>query len=346
VAGSDAVSELDCTALTVWLRSAVSGFKTLERIERFSGGQSNPTYRLETSNSRYVLRRKPFGDLLSSAHAVDREYRLLTALYPTGFPVPQPIAYCDDPTVIGSVFYLMSMVEGRTLWDGTLPDVPSYDRNAHYHAIVDTLASLHKLDHRKLGLEQFGAPGNYFRRQVDRWTKQYRASQTDNIPEIEHLIEWLPQSIPDQTHTAIIHGDYRIDNLIFARDNPSVRAVLDWELATIGDPLADFAYLAMHWILPRDGKATLAGSSFRDLGLPTLDQITGRYCAQTGRDSLPDLHWYFAYNLFRLVGIGQGIKKRLAAGNASSPAAAQAIERLVPLAQAAWAEARKAGAEA
>ena len=340
------MSDLEITALSAWMRSAINGFGTVEAVERFSAGQSNPTYRLETSNGRYVLRRKPFGDLLPSAHAVDREYRLLTALYPTGFPVPQPITYCDDPGVIGSVFYLMHMVEGRTFWDGTLPDKPPADRASYYDAVVDTLASLHNLDHHRAGLGTFGAPGNYFRRQVARWTKQYRASQTDIIPEIERLIEWLPETIPDQTHTSLIHGDYRIDNLIFSRDSPSVQAVLDWELATIGDPLADFAYLAMHWILPRDGKAALAGIPLFELGLPTLDTIVARYCAATKRDHLPDLHWYFAYNLFRLVGIGQGIKKRLADGTASNPHAAQAIKRLAPLAEAAWTEARRAGASA
>ena len=211
------MSDLDIAALTSWLRQAVRGFETVEIIERFSGGQSNPTYRLETSNHRYVLRRKPFGHLLPSAHAVDREYRLLTALHPTGFPVPRPIAFCDDPTVIGSVFYLMDMVDGRTVWDGALPDLPVEHRLAHYDALVDTLASLHNLDHEKIALAQFGAPGNYFRRQVDRWTRQYRASQTDSIPEIENLIAWLPDSIPEQTRSAIIHGDYRIDNVIFSR---------------------------------------------------------------------------------------------------------------------------------
>jgi aminoglycoside phosphotransferase (APT) family kinase protein len=340
------VNDLDPIALTAWLTSAANGFGTVKKLDRLPGGQSNPTYRLETSKGSYVLRRKPFGDLLPSAHAVDREFQLLTALYPTGFPVPRPIAYCDDLNVIGSVFYLMDMVEGRTIWDGTLPDVPSVDRNSHYDAVVDTLASLHNLDHHKAGLGQFGAPGNYFGRQVGRWTRQYRASQTDVIPEVERLIEWLPQTIPEQTRVAIIHGDYRIDNLIFARDKPSVQAVLDWELATIGDPRADVAYLAMHWILPRDGKAALAGANFGELGLPTLDRIVARYCAQTDRDGLPDLHWYFAYNLFRLVAIGQGIKKRIADGTASSPEAAQAIQRLIPLAQAAWAEALKSGAKA
>ncbi len=340
------MSDLDEAALAAWLRDAVDGFETFEEIAKFPGGQSNPTYRLESTNGRYVLRRKPFGELLPSAHAVDREYRLLSALYPIGFPVPRPIAYCDDAAVIGSEFYVMAMVDGRTLWDGSLPEVPASERGIYYDAVIDTLAALHNLDHEQAGLGQFGAPGNYFERQVRRWTKQYRASQTDDIPEVEKLIAWLPESLPDQTRTSVIHGDYRIDNLIFAHDEPHVLAVLDWELATIGDPLADFSYFAMHWILPRDGKAGLAGSDFDALGLPSLDRITARYCAQTGRDGLPDLHWYFAYNLFRLVGIGQGIKQRFIEGNASSSKAAEAIEKIVPLARTAWAEARKAGVRA
>ena len=340
------MSDLDPVALTSWLQQAAGDCGAVSSIKRFAGGHSNPTYQVETAERRYVLRRKPFGELLPSAHAVDREYRLLMALHPTGFPVPRPVALCDDPEVIGSIFYLMEMVEGRTIWDGTLPGVPKQDRAAHYDALVDTLASLHNLDHEAIGLGQFGAPGNYFRRQVERWTKHYRASQTDDIPEVEKLIAWLPGSLPEQSHRAIIHGDYRIDNVIFARDGAEVRAVLDWELATIGDPLADFAYLAMHWILPRDGRAGLAGAHFQALGVPTLQHVAERYCAQTRRDRLPDLHWYFAYNLFRLVGIGQGIKKRLLEGNASNPQAAKAVERLAPLAQMAWDEARKAGASA
>lgn len=340
------MSDLDRAALNAWMLEAAGIRDRVRSISRFAGGQSNPTYQVETKERRYVLRRKPFGDLLPSAHAVNREYRLLTALYPTGFPVPKPVALCDDPQIIGSIFYLMEMVEGRTVWDGTLPEVPREDRTAHYDALVDTLASLHNLDHEAIGLEQFGAPGNYFSRQVQRWTKQYRASQTEGIPEVERLIAWLPGSIPDQSRSAIIHGDYRIDNVIFARDGAEVRAVLDWELATIGDPLADFTYLAVHWILPCDGKAWLAGADLPALGLPSLEHMAERYCEKTGRDTLPDLHWYFAYNLFRLVGIGQGIKKRLLEGNASSAEAAAAVERIVPLAQLAWEEARRAGASA
>jgi aminoglycoside phosphotransferase (APT) family kinase protein len=338
------VSDLDEGKLAAWMRAAVSA--ELDTVEKFPGGQSNPTYRIGTSQGNFVLRRKPFGTLLPSAHAVDREYRLISALHPTGFPVPRPVALCEDESVIGATFYLMALVEGRTFWDGTLPDVPKADRRAYYEAMVDTLAALHAIDHEAVGLGDFGPPGNYFERQVRRWTKQYRASQTDDIPEVESLIEWLPRTLPAQTRTAIIHGDYRIDNLIYAPDAPTVAAVLDWELTTIGDPLADFTYLAMNWAMPRDGRSGLAGVDLDAEGLPALDDMIARYCAASGRDGVSDLHWYFAYNLFRLVGIVQGIKKRMADGNASSQQAADTVAKLVPLAHAAWAEARKAGVTA
>lgn len=339
------MSDLDEASLARWMQGAVRGFTSLEAVTKFPGGQSNPTYRLDAPAGCYVLRRKPFGQLLPSAHAVDREYRLLSALHPTGFPVPRPIALCEDPSVTGAIFYLMEMVEGRTFWDGTLPELPKANRRAHYEAMIDTIAALHALDHEALGLGGFGRPGNYIARQVERWTKQYRAAQTDDIPEVDRLIEWLPRTVPEQTRTSIIHGDYRIDNLLYAPHGPQVRAVLDWELATIGDPLADFAYLAMNWAMPHDGRSGLADVDLADAGLPTLHEAVARYCAASGRNGLPDLHWYFSYNLFRLVGIVQGIKKRLADGNASSTQAAVMAEKVVPLARAAWTEARRAGAK-
>ncbi|PXA86876.1 phosphotransferase family protein [Nostoc sp. 3335mG] len=338
------MSDLDEGKLGAWLKQAASA--ELRSVEKFPGGQSNPTYRVATSAGDFVLRRKPFGQLLPSAHAVDREFRLISALHPTGFPVPRPVALCEDEGVIGAVFYLMELVEGRTLWDGTLPDIQKADRRAYYEAMVDTLAALHAIDHDAVGLSDFGPPGNYFERQVQRWTKQYRASQTDDILEVDKLIEWLPRTLPAQTRTSIIHGDYRIDNLIYAPDAPNVVAVLDWELTTIGDPLADFTYLAMNWAMPRDGRSGLAGVDLDTEGLPPLDTMVERYCAASGRDGLPDLHWYFAYNLFRLIGIVQGIKKRMIDGNASSAKAADTVAKLGLLTKAAWAEARKAGATA
>jgi aminoglycoside phosphotransferase (APT) family kinase protein len=211
--------------------------------------------------------------------------------------------------------------------------------------MIDTLAKLHMLDHEALGLSDFGRSGNYFERQVGRWTKQYRAAQTDEIAEVEKLIEWLPRTVPEQTRASIIHGDYRIDNLIFAKDRPEILAVIDWELATIGDPLADFAYLAMNWILPADDRACIGGMDFEAEGLMSIDQATERYCIAVGRDRLPDLSWYFAYNLFRMVGILQGIKKRVADGNASSSEADVMIAKIGPLAKEAWNQARMAGAQ-
>ena len=337
------MSDLDEASLSRWVANVVPGF-ACARVTKFAKGQSNPTYRVDGETGSLVLRRKPFGKLLPSAHAIEREYRLLAALHPGGFPVPRPVGLCEDATVIGAPFYLMELVEGRTLADGTLPTVPAPDRRAYYDAMVDTLAQLHAIDIDAVGLADFGRPGNYVARQTDRWTRQYRAAQTEDIPEVERLIDWLPRTVPQQSRTAIIHGDYRIDNVIFAPREPRVAAVIDWELATIGDPLADFAYFAMHWSMPCDGGAGLGGLDLAASQLPSLDDVVERYCAAAGLDGLPDLHWYFAYNLFRLVGIIQGIKKRVIDGNASSDEAAQMAERVGPLATMAWAEARRAGA--
>lgn len=336
-------ADFDVGQLELWVKSHVPAIGGPITITRFPGGQSNPTYRIQSSAGDYVLRRKPFGDLLPSAHAVDREYRLLSALHPAGFPVPRPVALCEDSNAIGSQFYLMEMVQGRTYWDGTLPDKTPVERKAIYEEVVRTLARLHMIDVDAVGLANFGRPGNYFERQIARWTKQYRASQTEDIPEVEKLIAWLPTTVPPQTRTSIIHGDYRIDNIIMAADAPKALAVIDWELATIGDPLADFAYLAMNWVMPSNGKAGLAGTDFEASGIPTLDDVTAFYCAETGRDSIPSLSWYFAYNLFRLTGIVQGMKHRMLNGNASSSDVAEAIKQLVPFAQAAWRQACIAG---
>lgn len=331
--------------LAAWLTQNIAGFGDLAEMTKFSGGQSNPTYRLSDGQRAYVLRRKPFGKILPSAHAVDREYRLISALHPSGFPVARPYGLCEDPDVIGAPFYVMQMVEGRTFWDGTLPQTDKDERRAIYHATVDALADLHNIDPVAVGLADYGAPGGYFERQVGRWTKQYRAAQTDQIEEVERLIEWLPRTLPAQDRTAIIHGDYRIDNLIFANDRPRVLAVLDWELSTLGDPLADFAYLAMNWAMPRgDRQAQLGGIDLEALGIPGLEELTERYCARTGRSGVPDLNWYFAYGLFRLVGIVQGIKKRIIDGNASHAEAERTAARVRPLAKQAWQFAQQAGA--
>lgn len=338
------MSDLDEISLSAWAANAVAGFAGISRLEKFPGGQSNPTYKLETIDKKYVLRRRPFGTLLPSAHAIDREFRLMSALRPTGFPVPTPVDYCEDEGVIGAQFYLMEMVTGRTYWDGTLPEISPGLRRPYYDALVDALARLHALDPVHLGLGDFGAPGNYVERQVQRWTKQYRAAQTDEFAEVEKLIEWLPQAMPAQARTSIIHGDYRIDNVIFADRQPEVLAVLDWELATTGDPIADFAYFAMAWIMPNDGDFGLGGIDVEAEGIPTLDEIVARYCWMRGLEGLPHLRWYFAFNLFRLVGIIQGIKKRLQDGNASNAKAAETVAKLAPLAKLGWQQARLAGA--
>ncbi len=335
--------DLNEQALADWIAANLPALGQVTRIAKFAGGQSNPTYCISTTSGDVVLRRKPFGPLLPSAHAVDREYRLLRALHPTRFPVPRPIALCEDEGVIGAVFYLMEMVEGRTFWNGALPEVPIEARRPHYLAMIDTMAALHSLDPAAIGLSDFAPPGNYIERQVARWTRQYRAAQTDDVAEVERLIEWLPRTLPTQDRVSVIHGDYRIDNLIYG-DDANVRAVLDWELATLGDPVADFAYLAMNWAMPQDGRSGLAGLDLTAHGIPTMDEAVARYCAATGRDGLPNLNWYFAYNLFRLVGIVQGIKKRVIDGNASNAGAAAMAERVRPLAKAAWEQAKLAGA--
>ena len=345
-------ADLDGVRLRDWVvrnlssevRNVSSGDPQLA-LTKFPGGQSNPTYRMTVDGRDYALRRKPFGKILPSAHAVEREYRLIGALHPLGLPVAEPFALCEDPDVIGSPFYVMDMVQGRTFWDGALPDVAKEERRPIYLAMVDALAQLHSVDPQEAGLGDYGAPGNYFERQVGRWTKQYRASQTEELPAVERLIEWLPGTVPAQERTSIIHGDYRIDNLIYAPDSADVRAILDWELSTLGDPLADFTYLAMNWALPRTGRnAQIGGLDLNDLGIPSLEEVTQRYCEATNRSSVPDMNWYFAYNLFRLVGILQGIRKRIIDGNASSKDAQKKAAMVEPLAAAALDFARKAGA--
>ena len=337
--------KLDLDRLAAWMTANVAGFVGPLSYAKFAGGQSNPTYRLDTPRRSYVLRRKPFGPLLPSAHAVDREYRVIAGLHPTGFPVPRPYGLCEDDAVVGSAFYVMEMVEGRTIWDGSIPDGTPTSRRAHYDAMVDTLAALHNLDHVAAGLETYGKPGNYFERQIARWTKQYRASETEHMPDVERLIEWLPATLPEQTRISVVHGDYRIDNMIFAPEEPRVIAVLDWELSTLGDPLADFSYLLMNWVTEPEGRSGVKGLDGSETGIPTIAEVTERYCAATARDGVPQLEWYFAYNLFRLTGIVQGIKKRIVDGTASSAQAAKTVERVPALAAAAWGFAKQAGAK-
>ena len=334
---------IDTDALAAWLEASIDGFAGPVTLGKFPSGQSNPTYKVSAVSGDYVLRRKPFGQLLPSAHAVDREYRLLSALHPLGFPVPEPLAMCDDPSVIGAIFYVMEMAKGRPYADGALPDFDPATRRRMYEQLIDTLAELHTIDPVAAGLEDFGRPGNYFERQVARWTRQYRDSETDYLPEMERLIAFLPETVPEQSRTSIVHGDYRIDNVVFDGDG-TLTAVLDWELATLGDPLADFSYLVMQWEMPADGTAGLGGLDLPTLGIPTLDEIVQRYSERSGVPVADRLDWYFAYNLFRLAGIVQGIKKRVIDGTASHAQAAEMAKRVPMLASAAWSFAQKAGA--
>jgi aminoglycoside phosphotransferase (APT) family kinase protein len=334
---------IDEARLAAWLAEHVRDYAGPLDLQQFRGGQSNPTYRLETPDQAYVLRRKPFGPLLPSAHAVEREFRVIGALYGEGFPVPRPFALCEDEKIIGAAFYVMEAVGGTVHWDGTLPGLDPHARHRHYAMMIATLARLHAIDPEAAGLADYGKPGNYFARQVDRWTRQYRAAEEDRLEDVERLIAWLPKTVPEQQGTAIVHGDYRLDNLIFSPDG-GVSAVLDWELSTLGDPLADFSYLLMHWALPADGRSALGGLDLPALGIPTRDEAVALYCRAAGRADLPELDWYFAYNLFRLVGILQGVAARAKAGNAASEHAAAMAARVPTLAASAWAFAERAGA--
>ena len=330
----------DESKLDAWMKVNVAGYQGPLEVRQFKGGQSNPTYQLITPNKKYVMRRKPPGKLLPSAHAVDREYKVITALYPTGFPVAKSYGLCVDDEVIGTMFYVMDMVEGRILWDQTLPDYQPAERHAIYMAKLKTLADLHNTDYEAIGLGDYGRTGNYMSRQIDRWTKQYKASETEKIESVDRLIEWLPRTVPADDKTSIVHGDYRLDNMVLHATEPRVIAVLDWELGTLGNPLADFTYLLTNWI-----NGTI--STIPDLkahGIPTIDEYVAEYCRLTGRDGLPDLNWYFAYNMFRLAGILQGIVGRVRDGTANSPQAAAMATRVPLLGDTAWKIAQKIGA--
>ncbi|MFZ5671266.1 MAG: phosphotransferase family protein [Pseudomonadota bacterium] len=336
---------IDEAKLAAWLEANVEGYAGPLEVRQFKGGQSNPTYQLVTPAKKYVLRRKPPGKLLPSAHAVDREFKVISALGRTGFPVAHAYALCADEGVIGTMFYVMDNVEGRILWDLTLPDSEPAERRAIYRAKIETLARLHTTDYAAIGLSDFGKPGNYFARQIDRWTKQYRMSETQKIEVMDRLIDWLPATTPSDDQTSIVHGDYRLDNMILHPTEPRVVAVLDWELSTLGNPLADFSYFLMHWVMPGGERASLA--TIEDLtawGIPTIPEVVEQYCALTGRDGLPDLDWYFAYNLFRLAGICQGIVGRVRDGTAASAHASTMEARVPVLANAAMYFAKKAGA--
>jgi aminoglycoside phosphotransferase (APT) family kinase protein len=328
----------DTAKLAAFMRQHVDDFRGDLEVEQFKGGQSNPTFLLTAGGHKYVMRRKPPGALLPSAHAVDREYRVISALANTDVPVAKAYALCEDTSIIGSAFYIMDYVQGRILWNSALPDHSPAERAALFDEMNRVIAALHRVDYKAVGLEGYGKPGNYLERQVARWTKQYRASETERIEAVENLIAWLPQHIPVGDETSIVHGDYRIDNVIFHPTEPRILAVLDWELSTLGHPLADFAYHCMTWRMPPGSSRGMAGLDLPALGIPTEEQYVAAYCRRTGRDEISRSDWeyYMVFNMFRLTGILQGIMARALQGNASSVEALAAGKRARPLAELAW----------
>ena len=318
-------------------------FKILQ-IDQFKGGQSNPTYRITAADQkRYVLRRKPPGKLLPSAHAVDREYKVIKALHGVGFPVAKPYVLCEDDSVIGTAFYVMDCVDGRVLWDQSLPGMSKAGRAAIWDELNRVIAQLHKIDYVAAGLADFGKPGDYVARQVSRWSKQYQASETQKIEAMDNLIDWLPNNIPPASATSIVHGDFRLDNVVFHPTEPRILAVLDWELSTLGDSLADFSYHCMSWHIPPGQFRGIAGLNLAELGIPGESEYVARYCARSGRKAIDPSHWdyYMAYNLFRMAAILQGIAKRVLEGTAASAHAAEAGSRAPLLAGLGWAQVEK-----
>jgi aminoglycoside phosphotransferase (APT) family kinase protein len=338
----------DLDRLEACLAARLPDFTGPFTVRQFKGGQSNPTYLIETAQRRYALRRKPPGKLLPSAHAVDREYRVTGALAAQGFPVACPLLYCEDASIVGTTFYLMDYVEGRVFWEPHMPGIESAERAAIYDATNATLARLHRYEPADIGLGDYGRGENYVARQVERWSKQYRASETEAIEEMEGLIEWLPAHLPPAAAVRLVHGDYRLDNVIVAPSRPAILAVLDWELSTLGDPLADFTYHLMVWDMPPSpdglGFGTLAGRDLPALGIPSREAYVEAYRARTGLDPRPHLGVYLAYNFFRLAAILQGIAGRLRDGTAASGNAAAMGPMVRPLAAKGWEFAREASA--
>lgn len=332
--------EFDVAALERHLAEHLPAFKAPLRVTQFPGGQSNPTYRLEGPGVDYVLRRKPPGALLPSAHAIEREFRVMQALAThTQFPVAQPLLLCEDVTVIGTAFYLMEYIEGRVFWDPCLPELPRDERRPVFAAMAQTLAQLHSIDYRAIGLGDFGRPEGYVARQIARWSKQYAvdAQTAGAVPDMERLIDWLPRHAPaEEPAPTLLHGDYRLDNMMFDRTSSRVLGVLDWELSTIGDPLADFAYNLMIYRISSDGVRGLGGVDVKAIGLPDEREYIEAYCAHRGLAGLPDLHYYLTYCLFRLAGICHGIAGRVQRGTAVSPQAKKYAAQVGPLSALAW----------
>lgn len=333
----------DVPALQAWMRANVAGFEGPLEAEQFRGGQSNPTFRISAGGKRYVMRRKPGGKLLPSAHAVDREYRVITALAATEVPVPRTYGLCMDEGVIGSAFYVMDCVEGRVFWDGALPGMSNEERAAIYWEMNRVIAALHKVDYSAVGLGDYGKPGNYFARQIGRWTRQYQASETETIEAMDRLIEWLPANVPPNEETTLVHGDFRLDNLVFDPTEPRILAVLDWELSTLGHPLADFSYHCMSWHVHPGAFRGLVGHDIVALGIPQEPEYVARYCSRVGRAPIDpgDWNFYLAYNMFRAAGIAQGIMGRVKDGTAASEHALEVGKSARRLAEMGWNQAQR-----
>ena len=331
--------KVDLGALSDYMHKHVDGFTGDLQIEQFKGGQSNPTFMLTAGSQRYVLRTKPApaAKLLPSAHAIEREFRVMDALSRAGFPAARQYALCEDEEVIGRAFYIMEFMDGRVLWDQSMPNMSNTERAAHYDEMNRVIAQLHTIDYKAIGLETYGKPGNYFGRQIDRWTRQYKASETEHIPAMEHLIEWLPQHIPAGEQTTIVHGDYRLDNMIFHPTEPRILAVLDWELSTLGHPLADFSYHCMSWHIVPGLFRGIAGLDLKSLGIPTEEDYLAKYSERTGiAIHKEDFRFYLAYNMFRMAGILQGIMKRYQDGTAASEQALKNGQAARPMAEMGW----------
>ena len=329
----------DTGALERYMREHVPGFGGTLAVEQFKGGQSNPTYRLSAGGQTYVMRRKPPGKLLPSAHAVDREYRVISALAATDVPVARTYALCTDESVIGSMFYIMDCVEGRVLWDPQLPGMTPAQRGAIFDEMNRVIAALHRVDYAAIGLADYGKPGNYFARQVDRWSRQYKASETEKIEAMDRLMEWLPSNIPASDETTIVHGDYRLDNMVFHPTEARVLAVLDWELSTLGHPMADFSYHLMAWRLSATEFRGLRGVDLAALGIPSEREYIDKYIRRVGKKDPPsekDLGFCMAYNMFRAAAIFQGVMARAVAGNAASAQAMETGKRARPTAELGW----------
>jgi aminoglycoside phosphotransferase (APT) family kinase protein len=326
---------LDLSKLSDWMKKNVCDFSGPLSAEKFAGGQSNPTFKLSAGDRKFVLRRKPPGQLLASAHAVDREFRVIAALQDTDVPVPGAVALCKEDEIIGSMFYLMEYLEGRVFWDPVLPELTNDERSAVYDDMNRVLAAMHSINVADVGLGDYGRPGNYFERQVGRWTKQYRASETQTVPAMEELMAWLPENMPaEDDRVALVHGDYRLDNVMFHPTEPKIIAVLDWELSTLGNPIADLAYQVMAWQLPRDAGITgLAGIERKPLAIPEDNSYVTSYCERTGRDEIKHWNFYLAFCFFRLAAIVQGVKKRALDGTTSSAEAESRGNLVQPLAE-------------